>query len=202
MHDPATVICDIPNPFSWRKCQILGWRMGSLATIWHVDPESDGSDDSCGWTFPKLTKEQKGNISFLAWCESEKPWFQAELSKNASRPADAECLLRGAFLAVARSIGAKITWDDACLWSSELIHGPVDKFRSSLCHLPGWHSNFGEDRKDQRERSAESLFFCIARFILRMRRPWWKHPRWHFWHWKIQFQPVFNSKHQEAMKRS
>ena len=25
-------------------------------------------------------------------------------------------------------------------------------------------------------------------------RPWWKHPRWHFWHWKIQIHAVQNFK--------
>lgn len=36
MHDPKTVAHEI---------RIKNWH---LVTIWHVDPETDGTDDSCG----------------------------------------------------------------------------------------------------------------------------------------------------------
>lgn len=36
MHDPMTVAFEIPRPWP-------------LVTVWHVDPERDGTDDSCDW---------------------------------------------------------------------------------------------------------------------------------------------------------
>jgi len=34
-------------------------------TIWHHDPCKDGTDDSCGWSRPKLTKKEKECINRL-----------------------------------------------------------------------------------------------------------------------------------------
>ena len=49
MHDPMTVAFEIRSPIK-RKNKFFpeGYRQ-SLVTIWHVDPEKDGTDDSCGW---------------------------------------------------------------------------------------------------------------------------------------------------------
>ena len=50
MHAPETVVCEI--------------KIGKhyLVTIWHVDPETDGTDDSCGWSRPKLTDAEKEKV--------------------------------------------------------------------------------------------------------------------------------------------
>ena len=50
MHDPMTVAFTIHNRLARPKT----WASGSkfwphLITIWHVDPEKGGSDDSCDW---------------------------------------------------------------------------------------------------------------------------------------------------------
>lgn len=34
-------------------------------TVWHVDPETDGSDDSCGWSLPKLTAAERAEATLL-----------------------------------------------------------------------------------------------------------------------------------------
>jgi len=47
MHDPSTLAFDI---------RIGGFR---LAEIWHIDPETNGDDDSCGWASPPLTDREK-----------------------------------------------------------------------------------------------------------------------------------------------
>lgn len=52
MHDPMTVAHDIRRP--WKDKH--GWRKPVL-TIWHVDPEKDGSDDSCDWSGWRISKE-------------------------------------------------------------------------------------------------------------------------------------------------
>lgn len=47
---------------------------------------------------------------------------------------------------------------------------------------------FGNDRN--RKERIESMASCIYGWILREEQKWWQHPRWHFWHWKIQILPL------------
>lgn len=57
MHDPMTVAFDIAIPKFWRKKKFGIRGRIELVTIWHVDPEKDGSDDSCDWAGRKKTRE-------------------------------------------------------------------------------------------------------------------------------------------------
>lgn len=63
MYDPMTVAFEIKYPWYKYKPGTNGWfpkgYRASFITIWHVDPESDNSDDSCDWFNhkKKLTKE-------------------------------------------------------------------------------------------------------------------------------------------------
>ncbi len=47
MHDPKTVAFEIRSPWKSRRGVVL--RRARLMTIWHVDPERGGSDNSCDW---------------------------------------------------------------------------------------------------------------------------------------------------------
>lgn len=50
MHDPLTVAFTIPRPWPRRaNWSTRRWYWPALVTVWHVDPETDGTDDSCGW---------------------------------------------------------------------------------------------------------------------------------------------------------
>jgi hypothetical protein len=60
MHDPMTVVYWIKNPFA--RPDKHGWRP-TLITIWHVDPETDGSDDSCDW-FGRNMSDAEVNAAF------------------------------------------------------------------------------------------------------------------------------------------
>lgn len=205
MYDPMTVAFEIRVPWPWPRSSwkskgkdgVERKRKGSrpsIMTIWHVDPEKDGSDDSCGWSRPKLTRDQRSNLSFLGSCEMRDPWFQRETTKLPSSPADAEALLRGALIATARSLRIKLGWEEVSELASDLMHGPVDNLRGSFCHLPGWHTNFAEDTESDRKDCAERFFWNLGGLLLARRRPWWKKPRWHFWHWSFQIHFIQNLK--------
>jgi hypothetical protein len=50
MHDPMTVAFDLYFPKFWTKKRNKRWHdWVFVMTIWHVDPETDGTDDSCRW---------------------------------------------------------------------------------------------------------------------------------------------------------
>ena len=100
-------------------------------TIWHHDPCKDGTDDSCGWSKPKLsTKEKK--------------------------------------------------------LADELIDNDFDNLRlffgTQQIRVVGDKSFFEDVSRDDMKRSIR----CIAKNFKRLNRKCWQHPRWHFWHWRIQ----------------
>lgn len=184
MHDPMTLAFSLKWPWFWRKYR------PPLLDVWHVDPETDGSDDSCGWSFPRLTKKQRSILEHLAYCESRTPWYQRDPVKRIGSAADAESLMRGAIAAVSYCLKIKLTWDDTCKLACDLTHNLHDNFQGSLCHLPGWHTNFKHDDADERKQRAMGFFCSVARVLLRRSRPWYRHPRWHFWHWKLRLYPT------------
>ena len=184
MHDPMTVAFSIRWPWFWKTYR------PSIVTIWHVDPETDGSDDSCGWSFPRLTKRQRSIMEHLAYCEARDPWFQRDPVKRIGSAADAEALMRGALVMVARCLRIRISWEKLCRLASELTHNSGDNFQGSLCHLPGWHTNSDRDDVSDREHRATCFFCQLGRLLLREKRPWYRHPKWHVWHWKIQIHPL------------
>lgn len=123
MHDPQTVAFEIRSPIRRKPDRFFpkGYRP-PLVTIWHVDPERDGSDDSCGW------------------------------------------FIRGRHLAEKDRELARY-----------LIENDHDNLR-------GWFPDCDQQEAINRIRGV----FAALR---RSERPWWKHPRWHFWHWKFQVHP-------------
>jgi hypothetical protein len=57
-----------------------------------------------------------------------------------------------------------------------LASNPIDNLRIT----------FGEVHD---EETFQSLFMHVYRSYKRFHRPWYKHPRWHFWHWRFQVHP-------------
>jgi hypothetical protein len=118
MHDPMKVAHEIrypwkkwgprrPSPF--RDSEFSRTYRESFITIWHVDPEKRGSDDSCDW-----------------------------FNKNRYR----------------KAFGTD--------------------FNRRINELP--------------EPSRE--LFSLLENIVGWKRSWYRHPRWHFWHWELQIHPA------------
>lgn len=134
MHDPMTVAFEIKSPIRGKPSQWSpkGYR-SALVTIWHRDPERRGpdprsyGDDSCGWPWPMLTKEE------LAHCD-------------------------------------------------RLIDSEFDNVR-------GWFGKWDEADPRKLEGMKSDLRQAF-RLFKSFHRPWWKHPRWHLWHWEFQVHPI------------
>lgn len=123
MHDPKTLAFDIKIPIGHDGDYGLH-RYAYLVSIWHVDPDADGSGDSCGWAFAHLSEAEKAAADALITSEGDnvRHWFaQARDDEEAK-------------------------WQLRRLWRL---------YKTEL-------------------------------------RPWWRHPRWHFWHWEIQVHAVQN----------
>ena len=217
MYDPLTVAFEIKYPwraYSYKDRTEDGltkfeqeWRRtyrNSFVTIWHKDPELHGSDNSCGWFTPPFNETTREIVKSLASDEAREPWFMALKAKTNTDPILCERLLFGAFMLISRClvnrgvIRKPVSVDDATRWAAEATHNSIDNFRSSLCFKSGYHSNWYregrpntvEEDKFWREEQVRSFFGSIAGWILREQRPWWKHPRWHIWHWRLQVHPL------------
>lgn len=197
MHDPMTMAFRIKAPWHVRKGKDRYRPI--IVTIWHVDPERDGSDDSCGWSWPKLTKRQFDRLHAVAWGEARDPYF---LRFQAKRPPhtnrfELESLYRGLVLLVADTLNIPCTFDQAARFAARRIHNPDTTDPASVfCYLDGYHTNFpdvelgsSQDRR-YREDHFVSVMAGIARELMRDRRPRFRHPRWHFWHWQVNIEPV------------
>jgi hypothetical protein len=66
-----------------------------------------------------------------------------------------------------------------------LFDGITRKFES------GCKEEYTKTRRDERIRQMAG---CVYSWILRSERPWWRHPRWHVWHWKVQIHALQNLK--------
>lgn len=115
MHDPMTLV------YSCR-----------LFDVWHVDPEKDGSDDSCDW-FNHGKAEDRADPTRQAVYEA--------------------------------------------LWDMETLLDNRPHYPDSPEH-----------------RAFQPLKAAVRAALAPPPRPWWRHPRWHVWHWKIVVHPVLSFK--------
>lgn len=195
-----------PNPFTlrrhWKEMtdaeragRSQSWPDGyrdTFITIWHVDPEKDGTDDSCGWAWPKITKKQREVLRNVAWNEGDNPHFLCCAANEwEGTITEAISLKLGLYLLVDRVLKLHLDLNSLhrAAIESEHIHD-CGKSGAAFCFLPGYHTNSENDSKEGRQEHFHGILCNVARHLLDMKRPWWRHPKWHFWHWKISCQPV------------
>lgn len=181
MHDPNTQAFQIRYP--WRaykepRNDFERTYRRSFITIWHRDPETDGSDDSCGWCYPKLTSDEdlalvaklRGDIEFVV---THHGGLDTQKSLEGGPAWWLLWMQRASFWATEReSIGRGLTPKQiANLTFSESFPGNRDE-----------HFTPNSDPAD--------AAWVFARAYRQLVRPWWRHPRWHVWHWRFQIHPL------------
>lgn len=185
MHDPCSVAFEIKYPWRSNKTRFSpkGTR-SSFITIWHHDPETDGTDDSCDWFGGR--KHVPKNIQKAI--NEAKNWFTQDhcrpvvLAFEAKRKYSPEyesltILPLGEAYGICCMILSRIAWSanreafgpELVSLAHSLIFNEVDTLAS--CESP--------------ERFIECLGAAYARY----KRPWYKKPRWHVHHWRIQVHP-------------
>lgn len=191
MHDPQTVAHEI---FLGAKEKKNGHYKTPLITIWHKDPEKDGSDDSCGWFIrsrhidPILVDKVKKEFAFNF---KHNYWFNSLGLPKLS------------------TIGTVINMYNTAAWQVFIYqnNGKPDRKKHDRFmrkHLFDFiffaenpsdslndqiNLNYGPEKEEERISHFTSI---ILADIMRKLRPWYKHPRWHINHWRLTF-PLFRS---------
>jgi hypothetical protein len=177
MHDPMTVAHEIKNPFAKKD----GGYRPSLITIWHVDPEKDGTDDSCGWfmrarhgdeeLLKKIIREFDFNFQHNYWFdEDKKPKFSVS--------------------AIVLNMYEVVLWNYYKHDRSKI----KSFFRKHLAGILLFAENPTDSLSDTITgrwgfEKADHYARVIYGDILRKNQKWYQHPRWHIHHWKLQFHP-------------
>jgi hypothetical protein len=186
MHDPHTQAFEIKNPFAGSDER--GYRP-VLIRIWHKDPENDGTDDSCGWFIrsrhldPALMENIRKNFEF----EFEYWFNNAGYPTMSTIATVVNMYSRAAWTIFIFEAGGKPT-DRAYRkylrfmrkYTFDIIkfaENPTDSLNNSI------NMKYGVEKKEERVRHFVSV---VGADIMRKRRPWYKHPRWHIHHWRIQ----------------
>lgn len=195
MHDPKTVAHELKSPFKNSTPGGNSYRK-TLVTIWHVDPETDGTDDSCGW----FQRARHGDKDLLAKIKREflfnhkhNYWFTVDGYRQFS------------------TSGLVLLMYRAVLWEFfHHSHAKVQKFMNKhLYEILNFSENpydcigdrivgkFGHKPSDEMIQEMAGIIYAD---VLRKTRPWYQHPRWHLHHWKIQIHwpRIQKRKHEQA----
>ncbi len=190
MHDPMTVICDLPLPWKHKTRNVDGKVISSYwatwGTLWHVDPETDGSDDSCNWFSPGLEEEHIKLVNEIVDWEQKYPFYfnrpsyviDPEYQYNSVGPGDTAMLVLSLWQTFAWRLYQKHLTPELVTKALTLGANPMDNFCSSFA----CNSHGHRDVKEQQNRTIR----LVMRAYLRAIRPWYKHPRWHVRHWQLQ----------------
>jgi hypothetical protein len=192
MFDRHSLLLDVKLPLWWKD----KWQRPSILQIWHQDPATDGTDDSCGrfirsrhidqQLIDKVTRDY-----LIDWESGYQPYIDTPEKKGLSTIG----IVTNLFLTAANNIySAKghsnprrpaMKYVTANL--AEIIIFAENSIDTIATHF---NNNYGEC-DDTNEVRCKRLANIIIPFILRDLRPWWKHPRWHIHHWCFRV-PVFN----------
>lgn len=177
MHDPLTVAFEIKYPWRDKPTEFSpnGYRH-TFITIWHKDPCVGGSDDSCGWFTPCLTETELEKIKREVKFEA-KYWFN-ETPFGLVPKISAEAIVFQAFQMIAWRL----------FNYSEIKPKYLPRIMSlTYNHVDNFADGFRRPKLDL-DDVTRSCFF-IARSFKAMQRPWYRRPRWHIYHWRIQIHP-------------
>lgn len=187
MHDPSTVAFEIKFPWGRRFHGEL--YRAPFITVWHEDPETDGSDDSCGWFKRARHCDQAKLKAFESdlkfdWDADWGGYFGQD---GKPRMSVAAIVLNAVQQAAWHHFGKSRRKRDrflrkhlpAILFFAE---NPVDSMFNSVTGKHGIEKD--------RDRRIHEFAAIIYPWVVRQDQKWWQHARWHFWHWRFQIHPL------------
>lgn len=174
-----------------RKQRKNGNYRTPIITIWHNDPEKDGTDDSCGW----FIRERHVNQDILTKIKRE---FNFNFKNN--------YWFDEAGIQIFSTIGTLMQMYQSAAWIHfnhnrkkvnnfmrkycydiiQLAENPVDCMGDNITgkfYISTGSSLLSEDR-------FSGFAGMVYTDICRKERKWYQHPRWHIHHWSIQIHPL------------
>lgn len=176
MHDPMTVAFEFRYPWRAHRHPRSDFEREYRApwlVVWHRDPCVQGDDDSCGWSTPRFSPEEK--------------WVRALRGDLAFLRRDEKAFMLG----IQRGREGRVAWELLWLERASFWHRNRGLSPRQIAaflfgaSFPGDRDDSFAWHRDEDERVAQ----IIARQYLRLVRPWWRHPRWHIHHWRFQVVP-------------
>jgi hypothetical protein len=197
MRDPQTVAFEIHYPW-WRQSIILapGGKphryYDSFITIWHVDPETDGTDDSCGW----FMRARHGDKKVLERIEAAfrfdwDPKYGGWFAQNGEPMMSIQAIALSMFWRAAlEHFGNNREKTQRFMQRNlfDILFFAENAFDSMADGIRG---RYGPSPREERITSSAGMVYS---WILRAERPWYRSPRWHIHHWKLQVHPLQNFK--------
>lgn len=189
MHDPLTQAFTI-NPL--REKRRDGSYRGPLITIWHKDPEKDGTDDSCGWTFPKITKEEREYLDKVVDSQYDQ-LFSKKVALEENKSYASICYNQDCFGTIYwlwrhfNKRNSKIKWQ----YGKHLSNKDLQHVMSLATDPNDNFQHYFEDGPMDKE-SFSTVVRLVYRSWKRTKRKWYQHPKWHVHHWKVQFNFIQN----------
>lgn len=205
MHSPETVAFEI---YLGRKQKKNGRYRSPFITIWHIDPEVDGTDDSCGWFMrcrhgsEEMKEKIKSAIDFdfdriFVSEESNTTYYTGYFSPKSGMPNfSTQGIVLNMFTTAAWTFfdhnrKKHKKWMKDNLY--DILHfseNPVDSLKDDVVGT----FRVGTGSEWKRDQALNNYVNIIYGWILRNNRKWYQHPKWHIWHWNIQFHPIQNLK--------
>lgn len=181
--------------------------------VWHIDPEKHGTgnrtDDSCGWfdrtpgVYADAVKYVTTDQTFMhdvdlvlkRRTETLAPFYEGISERTLSYPRLSAADSLAVVLMIAHELELRRWWN-----------GQGGK---TGAHASWWRKTFTGRRNVTDEaiglalhpldnlssvEGGESMVRLIAAALNRKQRPWWRHPRWHVHHWRINFDLARNLK--------
>lgn len=200
MHDNSTVAFEIKSPFREKPSMFFpkGDYRKTLITIWHIDPEKDGTDDSCGWymrtrhgdkkVLDEIKKDFDYNFKHNYWFDKDGKQIFSTIGTLVQMYGLATFIYFKKNRKKHERFMRKHLYD--------IIHSaenPIDCVGDNITNK--WRCENIEER-------FESLANIIYADILNWSRKWYQHPRWHINHWSIQWnfiEDLFSRKKKEMM---
>lgn len=211
MHDPMIVAHEIKSWISHKSEMFPKGYKTTLVTIWHVDPETDHTDDSCGWFM--RSRHGKKEVLDKIIKRFEFDWdrqYKPEKDEEDKDPSPERVYFCGYFYPEdagagmpnmsVMAIGLNLFIIAACEHFNSDGRTNWEKarrfMRKNIFDIMLFIENPTDSLRDsivrkwgtetKREERIQDMAGCIYGWILRETRPWWSHPRWHIHHWKIQ----------------
>lgn len=206
MHDPIAAAFEI---FLGKRTRKDGSYRDPIITVWHEDPETDGTDDSCGWfirlrhtdnaTYEKIVKTF--NFEWDRTFQSEESdyvyncgWF----TKEGKNVLSVQGIVLNMYLIAAKHV-FETEGDPTKSWDKS--HRFLNKYLAEILLFAENNTDsifdtitrkfeIGTNTLYSREEMIRECAEIVYTDILRKKRKWYQHPKWHIHHWRIQFHPL------------